>query len=222
MDKELEDYFKKNQSQLINFEKSEIILRPFHNSTNIYAINSGLVKVYSYDSRGKENIAVIYGPGDFFPLAWLINQKRPSVYFKSLSECSFYIIPQDVFQEAIKNNSDLSAAFVQRVVKQFALYASTLNNLGLKYARERLCYRLLVMAARYGETRGDEKVIPYITHNDLAATINITREGVTKEISRLEKIGVIKYDRSNIVIKNIEHLQQEVGKGVPVIFFDSL
>jgi CRP-like cAMP-binding protein len=101
------------------------------------------------------------------------------------------------------------------------LYASTLNNLGLKYASQRLCYRLLVLASRFGQKKGKTTTIPYISHSDLASSISLAREVVSREISRLEKLGVIEYGRSGILVKDSKHLQDEIGKDVSIIFFDN-
>lgn len=206
----------------VSFKKGEVILRPFEDTKLLYIITSGLVKIYSKDSRSKENIAVIYGPGDMFPLAWMIDQERPSVYFQAIGDCEVTLIPQQFFLENIKENTDLSTNFVRKVVEQFALYASTINNLGLKYGRERLAYRLLVLGARFGEKKVNTIVFPHISHSDLGATINMTRESITKEISRLEHLGVIEYSRAKITIKKPDQLQAEIGKNVPVIFFDNI
>ncbi len=222
----IDDYFEndsfKEHSETAFYRKGEQILGPYNNADTMYAIKSGLVKIYNYDSRGKENIAVMYGPGDFFPLAWIINQSRPSVFFQALVDCTIYLMPLKEFETMVYGDKNLCAAFMKRVVEQFALFASTINNLGLKYSRERLCYRLLVLAARYGEQKGGYTTIPYINQSDLAVTIKTTREGISKEISRLVKRGAIEYGRDRIIIKDPDFLQAEVGKGMPVIFFDNI
>lgn len=224
MNKIIHDYFHtEKQSRNVKtviFKKNEIILRPYDDTNNIYAISEGLIKLYNIDSRGKEYMAVIYGPGDFYPLAWLINQDRPSLYFQAITDCEIQIIPRIIFQEQLNKNIQLSNIFMQQVLEQFAYYASTVNNLGLKLGRERLYYKLLIIASRYGNNKKGVVTIPPISHSDLAITIRLTRETVSREISRLEKLNIIKYSRKNIIIKDIAYLQKGLGQSVSVTFFD--
>jgi CRP-like cAMP-binding protein len=212
----------KRHIKTITFKKGEMVMRPHDETNNIYAIINGLAKVYNVDVRKSEYISVIYGPGDFYPLAWLIDQSRPPIYFQAMTDCQMHVVPRKIFQRHINENIELSNSFTHRVVEQFAYYASTVNNLGLKYGRERLCYKLLVLGSKFGVDDDGTVVIPHISHSDLGATINMTRETVNKEISKLEKLGVLEYNRKNIVLKDMNYLHKEIGENVPVAFFDSI
>jgi CRP/FNR family cyclic AMP-dependent transcriptional regulator len=206
--------------KMVAFKKGELILRPHDDAHNIYAIANGLAKVYNIDSRGKEYISVIYGPGDFYPVAWLIDRPRPPIYFQAITDCLVHVIPRTVFQKLLKENIELSTAFTRHVIEQFAYYASTVNNFGLKYGNERLYYRLVVLASRFGKKRSHAIVIPAINHSDIAASIHMSRESVSREVTKLEKLGVLNYGRADITIHDIDYLQEQLGKTVPVLFFN--
>jgi CRP-like cAMP-binding protein len=202
--------------KLVKYRKGEIILRPYDDPPYIYAIQAGYVKLYSIDSKGEQNILVIYGPGDIFPFSWIIDKVRPSVYYQAISPCEVTLLPQEVFNSRVKSTVDISIAVMRKILQQFYVISSRLNNLELKYARERLAYRLLMLAARFGSTI----ILPHITQQDLAGTINMTRENVSREISRLQKLRVIDYGRNAIIIHNPDALRKELGKGVKVMLYD--
>jgi CRP-like cAMP-binding protein len=216
-----EKYGIKNILQTEAFNKNEIILRPYEDTKYMYAITAGLVKVYTFDSRKKENVQIIYGPGDLFPLAWIIKQQRPSVYFQSLQDSDVVIIPRELLITLLKENNDFLMAFMKRIMEQLALFASTINNLGFKYGRERLCYRILLLASRYGLKENNVVKIPHISHSDLATSINMSRESVNREMIALEKKGIIECVRPFITILDAQRLQNEVGKDVPIMFFNN-
>jgi CRP-like cAMP-binding protein len=215
------EYFKRKklngQLKSVKIKKGESILRPYEDTQFIYELAQGLVKVFTLDSRGKENIAVIYGPGDLFPLAWIIDEDRPPLYFKSITECKLNLVPQQIFQDLMVKDVNLYKKFTRRVLEQFATVGVTLNNLGLKYGRERLSYQLVVLAHRFGESQGSTIVIPYINQSDLGATLNMARESVSIELTRLEKMGIIKSGRSKIIINNLKKLEKEIDKNVPIL-----
>jgi CRP-like cAMP-binding protein len=151
-----------------------------------------------------------------------VDQKRPPIYFQTISDCTIHLVPKDIFQQHLKEDNSLSNSFTRRVIEQFAYYASSLNNLALKYGQERLYYRLLLLSARFGEEKDGLILIPSISQADLGATINMTRESTNKEIAKLEKLGVMEYTRANIILKDTEFLKRELGKNTPVLFFDNI
>jgi CRP-like cAMP-binding protein len=222
---QLYDYFRSDEVRkklkTVTYKKGEVILRPHDETKNIYLVGSGIVKIYNFDSRGKEYMGIFYGPGDLFPLAWIIDQERPAIYFKAISETKIYLINLEQFRKDLKENTELMQAFLRKVAEQFSLFASTVNNLGLKYGRERIYYKLLVLATKFGEKKNGATIIPYFNQSDLGATVSMTREGVSKEISKLEKLGIIDYTSSGITIYDIDYLQRQLGEEVPIAFFDS-
>ena len=206
----------------LSFVKGEKILRPKVKTAYLHEIRHGFAKLYTLDKKGREKIGAIYGPGNLFPLAWIINQDKPAVYFEALTTCEVNLIAFETFLEEVNNNAELSQLFTQRVVEQFALYATTVNNLGFKQGDERLTYRLLVLASRFGsKTKGGIR-IPRIANHDLGAIVNLTRESVSREMSKLMRLGVIEVESSSILIKDSRRLQDILGEEVSIIFFDNI
>jgi CRP-like cAMP-binding protein len=208
------------QSKHRKYKKGDILLKPTDKTDYVHTILSGLVKVYTVDSQGNETLGVIYGRGDMFPLGWVIQQRHQSAYFQAITACEIALISRNIFVAQLKSSPHFSYAITQKLLEQLYVYAARANNLGLRYARERLAYRLLVFAARFGKREGGSIVAPHITQQDIAAAINVSRENVNRELIRLEKMGIISYSRSAIIIRDPAALRKELGKGVQVMFFD--
>ena len=207
--------------KVVDYKKGEIILRPYDQNQNIYAIGEGLVKVYRINSLGEEVISVIYGPDAIFPMMWIIEDKPQHVYFQALTACKIGLVPKDSFLGAAMRNTEVAFALTRKILEQFGIYASRVDNLGLKYARERLAYQLLVLAVRFGVTKDELITLPHISQQDLAAMIHLSRESVSREIKRFEKHDLIEYRKAHIIIKNPDKLRQEIGKDVDVTFYDT-
>lgn len=203
-------------------KKGDVLLRPYDETSFVHTVRAGLVKVYTMDSQGNENMVAIYGSGDMFPMGWIIQERHQNAYFQAMTDCEIATLPRDYFLSRIKSNPHVAFAVIQKLLEQIYVYAARANNLGLRYARERLAYRLLVLSARFGTPEpGSQSVsIPHITQQDLASTINVSRENVNREITRLEKMGIITYNRRAITIHDPAALRKELGKGVQVMFYD--
>ncbi|HSW79623.1 MAG TPA: Crp/Fnr family transcriptional regulator [Candidatus Saccharimonadales bacterium] len=210
----------KKHLKTLPYKKGTIILNPLEETDYVHVIQDGFVKAYTVNARGEEAIAAIFGRDDFFPLAWIIGQKRHFIYVQAISDCTITLLPLDKFEAQLKVNVNLTYAVMQKILEQFMLYSSTVNNLSLKYGRERLAYRLLLLAAKFGDKRGNAICLPHISQFDLAAMVNVSREGISREMSRFDRMGILKYSSKGIEIHDIKALHKELGENIRVMFYD--
>jgi CRP/FNR family cyclic AMP-dependent transcriptional regulator len=203
----------------VSIKKGEILLRPKDDTENLHEVKTGLLKVYTINKNGDQTINAIYGPRDLFPMSWIIDQRHQEVYIEAITDVEVVLITRDSFMEMLNTDIDFAQMIAKRILEQFYLYASRVSNLGFKYAKERLAYSLLVLSGRFGERTEDGVYkLPYITQQDIAAMINVSRENVSREVSRLDRSGVIRYSRPFIEILKPEYLQKEIGDDTVVFY----
>lgn len=207
--------------KIVNFKKGEMILQAHQTSDYLHIIQEGLVKLYSITNQGEETIVVIYGKHDAFPLSWIIRSRRKGVYYQAITDCRIVLIPQKILLEQMKNSAGVAFAMCQRVLKQYELYASRIDNLEFKYGRERLAYRLVMLGSRFGKKIDNTIIIPRINQHDLAAMINMSRESLSREMSRFERHSVVKYTNNSIVILDEDALRAELGDNSLLALYDS-
>lgn len=172
-----------------SFAKREFLALPEDRFEDVYIIKSGLIKVYDSDTRGQQIIQAFYGPGDFFPVARIIHNQHTDVYYQAIVDTAVRLVPSKEFIKALKEDAEVSFNVMQQVINQTMLYRLRADNLGLQYARERLAFRLLLSAYRFGE-KGEHGIeLPAISQEDVAHAINLTRESVSKGMKRLEQLG---------------------------------
>lgn len=123
--------------------------------------------------------------------------------------------------EKLKSNANITFEFLCKVIEQFALYSSRVNNLELKYGRERVAYKLLLLAARFGKKRGESIVIPHFSQQDIGSLINLTREMVNIEMLKFEHKGLIKVSRKSIEIIQPKKLLDLLGKDFSIMWYDN-
>lgn len=206
--------------KVVSFKKGEMILQAHQTSDYLHIIQEGLVKVYTINSSGEEAIAVIYGKNDIFPLSWIIHSRKKSLFYQAISDCKVILLPQEILLEQMKTNAKISFAMSQQILEQNELHASRINNLEFKYGRERLAYRLLLLGARFGHKIDGTIIIPRISQQDLAGMINTSRESLSREMSRFERLHIVKYTPNNIVITDEAKLRSELGEDASVLFYD--
>ena len=196
--------------------KGGIVLRGDDENPDIYFVSKGFIKVYSINDEGEEYLHIIYKQGDIFPLIWAFKDRQRRVFYEALISSVLWKISKTKFLDHIKSNSgDVTYSLVEQLAEQFSVYADRLDNLQYRAAAERVVYRLLFLASRFGQKIGNSIIIDApITHKLIAQSINLTRESVSREIEILTKAGLIDTQDGKILIKDVKKLSEEFSEPV--------
>lgn len=207
---ELAKFFTTNGKQIV-YANGELILRADDEPQGAYYIVSGFVKVYSINSQGEEYVHIIYGDGEIFPMVWILRKISRSVFYEALGSVTILRAPSEALVKRLEQDK-IASSFLNQVVDQFSVYSDRVDNLEYKYARERLVYRLLFLAGRFGEQTGNSVIIAVpLTQQMIGGSINLSRESVGRELERLERKGLVEYNKQRrIVINDIAELTKEL------------
>lgn len=205
----------------VAYAKGETIFQPTSDQDLLYVIISGYVKAYTIDQQGEVNISVIYSTGDVFPLNWLIDNPNSLAFFDAMTDCRIATVPVTTMNKLISENVTFAKALLRQVTKQFATYTARVNNLSYKYGRERLAYRLLLLAYRFGKPLESGAIqLPPFSQQDIGATINMSRESVNRELTRFEQLGMVCREYGRVTILKPGLLREEVGSDADHLYFD--
>jgi CRP/FNR family transcriptional regulator len=90
----------------------------------------------------------------------------------------------------------------------YRIHSERLLNLEYRTVRERLVSFLLTMSTRFGKETEEGLVIEVpLRHQDIASSINASREPASREIAVLERKKLIENKHSYIVLKDVPALQ---------------
>lgn len=209
----IRDFFRTGRR--VHYQKNEYILRAGDEPRGVYLIESGLLKIYALSKQGNEHVTHFFGAGDFFPIIWLFRGQMRNVYYQALEPMSLWIVPKDEFMGFISKNQPVMREMLDEMVLRYLRYAGRIENLLYSDARERCAYRLLSLASRFGQPGVDGQLIinAIITQQDLAHSLNMTRETFGRAMSRFHKRGVISYDaKRHIIINDLGFLIRIIGK----------
>ena len=175
------------------FQKGEMILRAGDIPQGVYFIESGWVKIFALDKHGDEHTHLFYKEGDIFPLIWVFKDAIRNVYYEAFEDTVVWRIPKDEFRACIENHANSAVFLLEHAVNLFRLYAGRIDNLLYSSAYERTAYRLLSLVDRLGEVQKDGTWIVDIpiTHQEIASSINLSRETVSRCMERLRRKKII-------------------------------
>jgi len=191
------------------YRKGDFIIRPDEAPTGVFYIEEGLVKAYDITKYNEENLLIIRKPEELFPLIWAITGQERHVIYQALAATTTWRISRRQFIEAVEKDTNLLAPLLTMTLEMYRLHSERILNLEYRTVRERIISFLLTMSLRFGHTEegGDVVIEVPLRHQDIASSINATRETTSRELSALERKGLIANQRSFIILKDIEALQ---------------
>ena len=195
-----------------HFSKGEVMVEGDEEPLGVYFIQSGYVKAYSTSPLGQINLLLIQGSCEIMPLPWALDgRQKLGIFYEAISKVTVLKTSKDALRSAMGNNSWLTEQMLRQLVNTFTVYAQRIQSLGYRLPRERVIACLLDLATRFGESQGHGMVIMApVTHQDIADSINMTRETASRALGLLSDEGLVTQKDHLFVIKDEQKLQAEL------------
>lgn len=200
---------------VIKASKGEIIHRT-DVEPRFFMIKSGYVKRYLVRNDGTLSIQGIYGPTYIFSLTslyrFLMGQKLysgPEVfYYETMTAVKLHQISQDMLKQTMEADPALYRDLFAISGRRLRSHIQEAENISLKHAEARVAHQLWCFAREFGiqKRKGVEIPVP-LTHETLAAVLDLARETVSQSVSKLREKKLIKTFK-NIVVLDMEALAE--------------
>ena len=199
----------RQRGRRVDYAKGEFIIRPGDTPSGVFLIESGLVKAYDITKYGEENLLIIRKAGEIFPLIWAITGQERQVIYETVSATTVWHLPRDVFLEMMGEHPTAVYPLLSMTVEMYRIHSERIIILEYRSVRERLISFLLTMAHRFGKSTKDGVVINVpLRHQDIASSINSSRETTSREMIALERKGLLVNQQTYITLKNVEELRK--------------
>lgn len=207
---ELVEFFRLNGVKQ-TFRKGDFIIRPGDAPHGVFYIYEGLVKAYDITKYDEENLLIIRKQDEIFPLIWAITGKEHHIIYQALAPTTTYRISRDVFVKFIQSGSDALTPLLDMTMEMYRLHGERILNLEYRTVRERIISFLLTMGERFGTQTDDGLLIKVpLRHQDIASSINATRETTSRELSALERKGLLENKQAYTLLKDIPALKKHL------------
>lgn len=208
---EMVDFFRLHGAKQ-TYKKGDFIVRPGEAPPGIFYIYEGLVKAYDITKYDEENLLIIRKQDEIFPLIWAITGEERSIIYRTLAPTTTWRISRKKFLEFISQNSDALAPLLDMTMEMYRLHGERILNLEYRTVRERIISFLLTMSQRFGKTTAEGILIEVpLRHQDIASSVNATRETTSREISALERKGLINNRSSFTLLKDVPALRKLIS-----------
>ncbi len=196
-----------------HFSKSEVLVQGDEEPKGVYLIKSGYVKAYTISRTGQKNLLLIHGADEIMPLPWALDgAQKLGVFYEAMNDVTIISSSKDDLRKAMGSNAWLTEQMLRQLVSTFTVYAQRIQSLEYRLPRERVIARLLDLADRFGKITHEGVIIMApITHQDVADSINMTRETASRALELLFHDGLVSQKHHLFIVLQPEKMEGELS-----------
>jgi len=187
-----------------SYKKNSVILMEDDAKNYMYVIFSGQIKVVRMNPDGKEQILVIRKRGDFFGEMTLLDGKAQPATIVAKENATVGLLSKSDFDTFFMHNETVLKQIISLLCERLRESWMVLRLLSVSDAETRVRAVLTHISSIYGikDLRG--VIIPLkLTHKEIAEFAALTRETVSRLLSRLSEAGEIEIlDNKNILLRS--------------------
>lgn len=198
----------KQIAMLQQLKRGEFVYLPGDESSFVYLLASGRVKIAKISENGKELTLSFHNPGELFGELALLNDE-PRRTMAVLTEASrIWVLPKVEFLEIVSTSPKFSLALSTIIGQRRHDLENRMESLVFKDVPARLAGQILRLADQYGKRYENEIVINIkLSQLELANLIGATRETTSTAINDMKRAGILDTSHRTIIIRDIEALQ---------------
>jgi len=195
-----------------NFLAGEMMIGHQDQSFDVLFLISGHARVNIYSSTGKRVSFREIREGAIFGELSAIDGHPRSASVEAITACSAVVVPRQAFLKTVREEPVFMLSVMVHLTTVIRLLTERVFEFSTLAVRNRVHAELLRIAGDVGG--GNEaRLSPPPTHEEIASRISTHREAVTRELARLEEMGLVAKESRVLRIKDLAALHRLLEQG---------
>ena len=189
-------------------QKGDYLYRAGEPFQSVYAVRSGTVKGISVSNDGEEQVTGFYLPGEIVGMDGLANNRyvNSALALETSAVCE---IPFNRLEELSLKIPTLQRHFFQLMSREITVEQRLITLLSKNSAEERVAALLLSISRRnHARNLSAFSFRLPMSRADIGNYLGLTIETVSRVFSRFQKSEILKVDRKEITIADMDGLKQ--------------
>ncbi len=192
------------------FEAGETVFDYEDDSSEVYFIQSGDLRVLIRTAAGREIILADFKAGQFFGELAAIDGAKRTANVTAMTRSELCAMPAETFREILFLSPACCEAVLRLLTRRVRDLDQRLAEHTVLDVRHRLYSELLRLSAPRAGHPVERVVSPPPYHHVVAARIGCRREQVTRELSTLAAEGLIEKNRGGLVLLKPKLLESRI------------
>lgn len=195
----------------VSFKKDEFLFYEGDTGDSLYFIKEGNIKITKTSKDGKEKILAILSDFDYLGEMSILDEELRSASAQCMNDSSLLVMHKKDFFKLLENNFTIVTELITTLSKRVRSLNNEIENLVFNDVNGQFANLLIELSNKYGVMSSGNIILEIaITHKDLGAMIGVSRETVTRIISRFKKLKLIEMSKKKIIITDIDKLNEYV------------
>jgi CRP/FNR family transcriptional regulator len=174
----------------------------------IYCICSGRVKLSDHSGDGKSLVAGYPSAGSVIGMRAVISGKPHDFTARTVEETQVSFMDKEAFLGLLRRNGSVCLRLAESLVEELSRAYADLRNAALAVPEERLASLLLRLCEEFGEPAPEGIVIRLgMSQEDMAEMAGMSRRTLTRAITKLKSMDLVKCRRRIMIVKDKTALQ---------------
>lgn len=178
--------------------RNAVVINEGDETSSLYVIIEGRVKVYLTDQHGKEVILNTQGPGEYFGEVSLLDDRPRSASVATLEDSKFAVLMRQAFIDCLRENPDIALQIIRGLTERLRALSENVRSLALMDVYGRVA-RLLLDAAVTCD--GVQVIDEKLTYVDIAARVGASPKMVGRIMQELKKGGYLRKAGRKLIIE---------------------
>lgn len=189
---------------LFKFKKNEAVYNENQNPNFVYLIIKGVIKCHKLDEQGKELITSLYKEDDLFGFTSFEQNTFYQETATAIKDSEIIGITRHALKNVLDKNHEVMFELIQLIADNLEYVKEQLLQMAYSSVNKKTAATILKFAEKLNHNLKDPIKI---SRNDLASVAGISPETLIRSMSVLKKQGIIKIERRNIEVLDIQKLQ---------------
>jgi CRP/FNR family transcriptional regulator len=197
-------------SAMAAFKVGELLHEAGAPMESITFISQGRVKVYRLSRDGKQQTITLLGPGDAFGEIGLVDRRAQDLFVEALDDVVVCRTGRDAFLRLCSRDPALAIRLAEAMGEKLQEARERIADFAFRDVRGRVAHLVLTLLERERRLAGSDdidRVVPGLTHRELADLIGTRRESVTLALNALERDGYLRVEDRSLAVVDVAGLR---------------
>ena len=171
-------------------------------SPDVYLIRDGVVKLVCCDAMGRQIIIALRFRNSFVGAPAVVLDATQPTSAMTIGRCTILRIPAEVFLSILENDTEACWSLHKMHCRMLLEACARMTELACNDSQARLLRLLRQLADDIGglNDKGEIRMSPPLTRTEMAATVAVSPEHLSRLFKKLEEAGTIRVEKGWIIL----------------------
>ena len=191
------------------YQRGEYLCLEGDESSHLFAIQSGIMRVERTTQQGREVLLALYGAGDIFGELGVLDGVPRSAAARVIDTVEARVIRANELNELLLNRPDVLLSLTRSITARLRELTDQLVQSGERSVSSRVASRLVAIIDRseHVDATGEFSLKLPISQEELGQWAGLSRESTAKGLRELRELGILSTGRQRLEVHQVGRLR---------------